>query len=55
MKVTDRAAFEAGYRDDARVWASADVHKVLLRLAEDDLAAGRAVAGAVLVETHVAA
>ena len=55
VKVTDRAAFEAGYRDDARVWASEDVHKVLLRLAEDDLAAGRAVAGAVLIETHVAA
>ncbi len=32
-----------------------DVHKLLLRLAEDDLAAGRAVAGAVLIETHVAA
>ena len=55
VKVTDRAAFEAGYRDDPRVWASADVHKLLLGLAEDDLAAGRAVAGAVLIETHVAA
>jgi hypothetical protein len=47
--------FVAGFRDDARVWASAEVDKLLLRLAEDDLAAGRAVAGAVLVETHVAA
>ena len=55
VRVTDRGAFVAAYRDDARLWASEDVDKVLLRLAEDDLAAGRAVAGAVLVETHVAA
>jgi hypothetical protein len=53
--VADRNAFIAHYRRDARVWDDEAVQKVVLRLAEADLAAGRRVPGAELIEEQVAA
>ncbi|MHB2165661.1 hypothetical protein [Alsobacter sp. R-9] len=55
VSVSDRNAFIAHYRRDARVWDDEAVQKVVLRLAEADLAAGRRVPGAELVEEQVAA
>lgn len=54
VSVIDRAVLLAAYRDDARLWESRDVEKLVLALAERDLAAGRSVPGALLVERKVA-
>jgi hypothetical protein len=53
--VTDRNAFIAHYRRDTRLFADDAVQKVLLRLAEADLTAGKRVKGAELVEDQAAA
>jgi len=55
VHVSDRNAFIAHYRRDSRLYADEAVQKVLLKLAEADLAAGRAVPGAEIVEEQVAA
>jgi hypothetical protein len=55
VHVSDRNAFIAHYRRDGRLYADEAVQKVLLKLAEADLAAGRAVPGAQIVEEQVAA
>ena len=56
VQVTDRDALSRRLSPTMPgFWAMRGRRRVLLRLAEADLAAGRAVAGAVLVEDHVAA
>ena len=55
VHVSDRNAFIAHYRRDGRLYADEAVQKVLLKLAEADLTAGRAVPGAEIVEEQVAA
>ena len=55
VSVTDRNAFIAHYRRDARLYDDEAVQKVMLRLAEVDFAAGKRVPGAALVEAQVAA
>jgi hypothetical protein len=55
VQVSDRNAFIAHYRRDARVWQDEAVQKILLKLAETDLAAGKAVPGAQMIEEQVAA
>ena len=55
VHVSDRNAFIAHYRRDSRLYAEEAVQKVLLKLAEADLAAGRTVPGAEIVEEQVAA
>jgi hypothetical protein len=55
VSVSDRHAFIAHYRRDARLYDDEAVKKVMLRLAEVDLAAGKRVPGAALVEDQVAA
>jgi hypothetical protein len=55
VHVSDRKAFIAHYRRDARLYADETVQKVLLKLAETDLAAGKAVPGAQMIEEQVAA
>ncbi len=55
VQVSDRSAFIAHYRRDARVWQDEAVQKILLKLAETDLAAGKAVPGAQMIEEQVAA
>ena len=49
-----RTALIGGYRDDARLWAREGVEKALLDLAETDLAGGKPVPGALLIEKRVA-
>lgn len=55
VSVSDRNAFVAHYRRDSRLYDDEAVQKVMLRLAEIDLAAGKRVPGAALVEDQVAA
>ena len=55
VQVSDRNAFIAHYRRDPRLFADETVQKVLLKLAETDLAAGKAVPGAQMIEEQVAA
>ena len=55
VQVSDRNAFIAHYRRDARLFADETVQKILLKLAETDLAAGKAVPGAQMIEEQVAA
>jgi hypothetical protein len=55
VSVSDRNAFIAHYRRDPRLYEDEAVQKVLLSLAETDLAAGKRVPGASLVEEQVAA
>jgi hypothetical protein len=55
VHVSDRKAFIAHYRRDARLYADETVQKVLLKLAETDLAAGKTVPGAQMIEEQVAA
>jgi hypothetical protein len=55
LVVRDRDALIRAYRRDPRFWAHAGTNAVLVDLAEADLRAGRKVAGAELVDTHIAA
>jgi hypothetical protein len=55
VHVADRNAFIAHYRKDARLFHDEAVQKLLLKMAETDLLAGRKVPGAELVEERVAA
>lgn len=55
LVLRDREALVRHYRRDQRFWAHDTITAVLLELAEADFLAGRPVAGAELVDTHVAA
>jgi hypothetical protein len=55
IHIRDSNAFIAHYRRDARLFADEAVQKVLLKLAEADLAAGKRVPGTEIIEEQVAA